>query len=202
MKIERVKEEDVVKLLEIYAPYVEKTAISFEYEVPSVEEFRKRIRCISEKYPYIKAVDDKGEILGYAYAGAFKVRSAYNRSVETTIYIKENCRRNGIGRSLYESLEKLLKEMGIINLYACIAYTAEEDDYLKNDSLYFHQKLGYNIFGTFHQCGYKFNRWYDMIWMEKMIGNHGDKPAEVKLGEWTLEPDDKNSFDSSCLCES
>lgn len=71
MKIERVYEEDAEKLLEIYAPYVKNTAVSFEYEVPSVKEFSKRIREISAKYPYIKAVDDNGEILGYSYAGAF-----------------------------------------------------------------------------------------------------------------------------------
>lgn len=87
MKIERVTKEDAGELLGIYAPYVEETAVSFEYEVPSVDEFAERISNISAKYPYIKAVDDDGVILGYAYAGAFKTRAAYDWSVETTIYI-------------------------------------------------------------------------------------------------------------------
>ncbi len=186
MIIERAYEEDAAKRLEIYAPYVKKTAVSFEYKVPSVEEFAERIRKISAKYPYIKAVDNKGEILGYAYAGAFKIRSAYNWSVETTIYVRNNYRQSGIGRALYEVLEKSLQEMGVLNLNACIAYTSEPDEYLTNDSMFFHQKLGYELVGTFHKCGYKFNKWYDMIWMEKIIGKHNTNQSDVKFGEWTI----------------
>ncbi|MGN0633231.1 MAG: GNAT family N-acetyltransferase [Oscillospiraceae bacterium] len=186
MKIERAYEEDAAKLLEIYAPYVEETAVSFEYKVPSVEEFAERIRTVSSKYPYIKAVDNNGEILGYAYAGAFKGRSAYNWSVETTVYVRNDRRQSGIGRALYECLEKSLQQMGVLNLNACIAFTAEPDEYLTNDSMLFHQKLGYELVGTFHKCGYKFNKWYDMIWMEKIIGKHGTDQPCVKFGEWTI----------------
>lgn len=186
MRIERVYEEDAAELLEIYAPYVEKTAVSFEYEVPSVDEFAKRIRTISAKYPYIKAVEDDGEILGYAYAGAFKNRSAYDRSAETTIYIRQDHRRSGIGGKLYAVLEKSLKEIGVLNLYACIAYTSVADEHLTNDSMYFHRKLGYELVGTFRKCGYKFNKWYDMIWMEKIIGNHDNNQHDVKFGEWKI----------------
>ena len=90
MKIERVTTSDAEELLAIYAPYVTGTAISFETEVPSVEEFRGRIEKISSKYPYIKAVDEDNKILGYAYAGTFKERSAYDWSVETTVYIRQD----------------------------------------------------------------------------------------------------------------
>ena len=83
MKIEKVSTADAEELLAIYAPYVEETAISFEYEVPSVDEFRNRIEQISAKYPYIKAVVDE-KIAGYAYAAGFKDRKAYDWSVETT----------------------------------------------------------------------------------------------------------------------
>ena len=69
-------EADVPAILEIYAPYVKETAISFEYDVPSVEEFKKRIENISAKYPYIKVLDDENKIIGYAYAGSFKTRKA------------------------------------------------------------------------------------------------------------------------------
>lgn len=89
MKIEKVSTADAEELLAIYAPYVEETAISFEYEVPSVDEFRNRIEQISAKYPYIKAVVD-GKIAGYAYAAGFKDRKAYDWSVETTIYIRKD----------------------------------------------------------------------------------------------------------------
>ena len=183
--IEKVKTEDAEELLAIYAPYVKDTAISFEYEVPTVEEFRERIRQISAKYPYIKMVED-GKITGYAYANTFKEREAYDWSVETTVYVRQDIRRHGTGRMLYEQLEKSLKSMGILNMNACIAYTDEEDEHLTNDSCFFHKKMGFELVGTFHKSGYKFDRWYDMIWMEKMIGEHMGKTENVKFGEWEI----------------
>ena len=176
MTVEKVTIEDAEELLQIYAPYVKETAISFEYEVPSVEEFADRIRHISSRYPYIKVVED-GKILGYAYADGFKGRKAYDWSVETTIYVRQDCKRQGVGRKLYETLETSLKSMGVLNMNACIASTEQEDKHLTNDSYYFHKKMGFELVGTFHQSGYKFDRWYDMIWMEKLIGTH-DVPAE------------------------
>ena len=87
MIIRTVTEKDAYELLEIYRPYVENTAITFEYDVPTVEEFSDRIRRISANYPYIAAVE-KSEIVGYAYAGVFKNRAAYDWSVEVSIYVK------------------------------------------------------------------------------------------------------------------
>lgn len=186
MKIEKVTQEDAAALLEIYAPYVEQTAISFEYTVPSPEEFQERIRSISAKYPYLKAVDEAGNILGYAYAAAFKSRAAYDWAVETTIYVRREHRGSGVGRALYEALERSLRGMGICNLNACIAYTARPDAHLTNDSMHFHQKLGFRLVGTFHSCGCKFGTWYDMIWMEKIIGPHEENQPPVRFGEWTV----------------
>ena len=145
--------EDAARLLEIYAYYVEKTAITFEYDVPSLEEFRGRIRHIKERYPYL-VIERDGVIEGYAYAGD---REAVGE---------------GLGRKLYEALEEALKAQGILNLYACIGYPDDADEYLDYNSAQFHEHLGYRTVGTFHQCGYKFGRWYSMIWMEKMIGEH------------------------------
>ena len=186
MEIEKVTTKDAKQLLEIYAPYVENTAVSFEYEVPSLEEFRGRIRSISARYPYIKAAAEDGTILGYAYAGAFKPRAAYDWAVETTIYVRRECRGKGVGRALYEALERSLKGMGICNLNACIAYTSHQDPHLTNDSMYFHEKMGYKMVGTFHRCGYKFHTWYDMIWMEKLIAPHEQDQSPVRFGEWTI----------------
>ncbi|MGN0365631.1 MAG: GNAT family N-acetyltransferase [Suilimivivens sp.] len=171
--------QDAAKLLEIYAPYVEKTAITFEYTVPTVQEFENRITRTLEKYPYIVA-ERNGEIAGYAYAGAFKERAAYDWAVETTVYVRNDQRKTGIGRALYEALEKILSTQNILNLNACIAYTDVEDPYLSNDSVQFHEHLGYRIVGEFYQCGYKFGRWYHMVWMEKHIGVHKKHPATVK----------------------
>lgn len=178
MKIEKVTVEDAEELLEIYAPYVENTAITFEYDVPSKDEFEERIKNISAKYPYIKAVHE-GKIVGYAYAASFKDRRAYDWSVETTIYVKNNCKRMGIGKALYEVLEQKLKDMGILNMNACIACPVQEGRYLNDDSIRFHDNMGFTEAGHFHNSGYKFGQWFDMIWMEKMIGEHNANPHEV-----------------------
>lgn len=163
--------EDAEEILNIYAYYVKNTAITFEYDVPSLEEFRRRIEKTLQKYPYL-VILEQGNIVGYAYAGAFKERAAYDWSVEMTVYIARDAKRLGLGRKIYEELERQLKEMGILNLYACIGDPIVEDEYLTKDSEKFHQHLGYRKVGEFHKCGYKFGRWYNMIWMEKLIGEH------------------------------
>ncbi|MBQ9544622.1 MAG: GNAT family N-acetyltransferase [Clostridia bacterium] len=162
---------DAERLSEIYSHYVLNTAISFETEAPSPEKFRERMMRIMKRYPY-KVVISGGIVAGYAYAGSFKDRAAYDRSCETTIYLDPLCTKLGLGRALYEALEKDLKKMGILNLYACVAYPETEDEYLTKNSAEFHSHLGYKTVGEFHKCGYKFSRWYDMIWMEKIIGDH------------------------------
>lgn len=162
---------DADRLLEIYAYYVEKTAISFEYVVPSHDEFKRRIENTMKKYPYLVA-EENGKIIGYAYAGPFVGRAAFCHSCETTIYIDHDTRKYGYGRKMYEALEKDLKEQGIINIYACIGDPVVEDEYLTKNSEQFHAHLGFKTVGRFQKCGYKFGRWYNMIWMEKIIGDH------------------------------
>ena len=178
VKIQVASVEDAEELLAIYAPYVEKTAITFEYEVPSVEEFKGRIAHVLQRFPYLKAVED-GKILGYAYVSPFKERAAYGWSVETSIYVKYDKKGQKIGRALYDALEVQLRRQNIVNVNACIASPAIEDAYLTRDSILFHEKLGYQMVGEFHQCGYKFERWYHMVWMEKHIGAHPSNPAKV-----------------------
>ena len=179
IRIRTARPEDAIELLEIYAPYVRETAVTYEYTVPSKEEFASRIRHTMEKYPYLVAEKD-GEILGYAYAGAFHPRAAYAWDAEMSIYIKKDRKRSGIGKMLYEALEKLLAEQNILNVYACIACPEEEDEYLTKDSIRFHARMGYRIVGEFRECAYKFGRWYGMVWMEKRIGKRTADPAEVK----------------------
>lgn len=170
--------DDAKEILDIYTPYIKKTAITFEYDVPSLEEFKDRIKGTLDRYPYIVAIND-GEIMGYAYTGAFIGRQAYDRSVSTTIYIKENKRKMGIGKILYEALENITKFQNITNMYACIGYPEIDDEYLTKNSAEFHEYLGFTIIGTFQKCGYKFNRWYNMIWMEKIISEHSQNPLPI-----------------------
>ena len=172
IEIQNVTPDDAEALLEIYAPYVEKTAISFEYDVPTLNEFRERIINTLKKYPYIKAVNESGKILGYAYAGAFKTRRAYDKSCEASIYVDKNSHGSGIGRALYDSLEAELKSRGFMNIYACVAYPEVEDEYLTHNSLKFHEHMGFKPVGKFNECACKFGRFYSMICLEKFIAPH------------------------------
>ena len=114
-----VRLEDAVHLLNIYDYYVRETAVSFEWETPSLEEFVGRMKHIRERYPYLVAVD-RGAVAGYAYAQPFVERTAYDWTCELTIYLDPQVRRRGLGRLLYEALEQRLRAMGILDLYACI----------------------------------------------------------------------------------
>ena len=178
LSIRMAAPEDAPALLEIYRPYITDTAITFEYDVPPAEEFAVRIARTLRTYPYLVA-EGEGEIIGYAYASPFKERAAYDWAVETSIYLKMGLSGQGYGRMLYDKLEAILRRQNILNANACIACTAQEDAHLTNGSMHFHERLGYRPVGIFHQCGYKFGTWYDMIWMEKMLDKHPKYPRPL-----------------------
>lgn len=183
ISIRTVTPEDAQALLAIYAPYIMKTAVTFEYEVPSTTVFAERIAHTLVRYPYLAAVDG-GEIRGYVYAGPLHERPAYDWSVETSIYVRMDQKGRGIGSALYRELERILRRQGIVNAAACIAYPETEDEYLTRDSVYFHEKQGYRMVGQFHECACKFGRWYHMVWMEKQIGPHlAVMPPMIPFGE-------------------
>lgn len=184
MRIRTASPRDGAALLKIYGPYVERTAITFEYRVPSVEEFSGRIERTLKQYPYF-AAEFEGELVGYAYAGPFHEREAYDWAVETSIYVAWDQRKMGIGRRLHDALETALREQGILNMNACVACPCgEADEYLTWSSLEFHRRLGYRLVGEFRQCGYKFGRWYNMAWLERHIGDHlGEQPVPKAFGD-------------------
>lgn len=177
---------DAERILSIYAYYVKNTAISFEYNVPTLLEFQDRMKNTMKKYPYL-VVEKDGVIQGYAYAHPFVGRAAYDWSCELTIYLDHTSQKCGLGRKLYDALEKKLREMGILNLYACIGYPDIEDEYLNKNSAEFHAHMGFSIAGEFKMCGYKFGRWYNMIWMEKIIGEHLSGQPSVQPYEYSDE---------------
>ena len=107
--------EDAPELLAIYAPYVRETAVTFEYDVPALEEFTQRVSRTLEKYPYLKAVKD-GQIIGYAYASPFHTRAAYAWGAEGSVYVRQDLRRGGVGRALYQALEDALRMQNIYNI--------------------------------------------------------------------------------------
>ena len=168
MNIRTATLADAPQILHIYAPYVENTTVTFEYEVPPVEDFTNRIRRTLEKYPYLVA-EENNMILGYTYASAFKARAAYAWSVETSIYIREDLEHKGIGTALYQALEKVLSMQNVCNLCACIAYPNPA-------SIAFHESFGYKTVAHFHASGFKQDAWSDMIWMEKELCPHTIPP--------------------------
>lgn len=182
ISIRFAKPEDAKELLKIYAYYVTDTAISFETEVPSEEEFKLRIEEVLKSYPFIVACKDD-EILGYAYLHSFVGRKAYELSAETTIYLNPDKKKMGIGKKLYSVLEDVAKAQNITNLYSCIGYVDKEDEYLNNNSVQFHEHIGFRMVGKFENCGHKFGRWYHMVWMEKIIGEHGEIREFLKFEE-------------------
>ena len=154
-------EADVPSILNIYAPYVTDTTITFEYEVPPMEEFTDRFFRITADFPWL-VWEENGQILGYAYACRPFERAAYSWCAEPSIYLAPEAQGKGIGRKLYAALEELLKMMGYRVLLALI--TGEN-----TGSLRFHEKLGYRSVGELIACGYKFGRWLSVFWLEKQL---------------------------------
>ena len=154
-------EKDVPEILAIYAPYVENSTATFEYDVPCLRSFTQRFYDITAQYPWL-VWEENGRILGYAYASAPYSRAAFSWCAEPSIYLRPEARGKGIGQKLYAVLEEILKRQGYQVLYALI--TSEN-----TESIAFHRKMGYETRVDFPNCGYKFNRWLGLVWMEKRI---------------------------------
>lgn len=172
MSIRLAVVQDVPRILEIYAPYIEHTAISFEYTVPSLEVFTQRFLGITAHFPWL-VWEENGEILGYAYGSRPFERAAYQWNAEASIYLCPEAKGKGIGKKLYAELEKRLQQQGYKKVYAIIT-TAN------SDSVAFHRAVGYRHTATFPNCGYKFGNWYGTIWMEKDL-NHWDHPPQKPI---------------------
>lgn len=170
---------DVPAMLDIYAPYVLETAVSFEYDRPSGKEFASRLKRLLPTHPWLVA-EQQGTLLGYAYASPFHPRAAYGWCVETSIYLARERRRQGVGRRLYTALERCLEKQNLLVAYACIAACRREDDFLDDSSIRFHERCGFRPVGYFPDCGWKFDRWYDMVWMEKRLGPLPERPLPMR----------------------
>ena len=152
---------DVPAILAIYAPYVKNTAISFEYSVPTLEEFTARFDTITAQFPWLVWEED-GQVLGYAYAAAPFERAAFSWCAEPSIYLCPQIQGKGIGRKLYEALEKLLRCQGYRTLYAIVTTD-------NTPSIAFHKAVGYRHLADFPNCGFKLDRWHGITWLEKSL---------------------------------
>ena len=177
--------EDAEQLLEIYTPFVisedsRLSNVSFELAAPDVEEFRQRIQDISKQFPYLVG-EVNGQILGYVYCHPYRERLAYQWAVEVTIYLAPAGQGKGLGRLLYETMEKLLCLQGVTMAYSCI--TVGNDHSIK-----MHEALGYRLIGTFTNSGYKNGQWLDTVWLEKQLQPCPKQPDNIKSW-WELDPD-------------
>ena len=161
--------QDLPRILEIYGPYVENTACSFEYTVPTLEEFTQRFLHITAQFPWLVWEED-GVILGYAYGSRPFARTAYQWNAEASVYLCPQAYRRGIGKKLYAALEQLLQKQGYRKLYAVIT-TANED------SIAFHRAVGYRYITTMPDCGFKLGKWYGTVWMEKDLNTWDIPPG-------------------------
>lgn len=162
--------DDAAALLAIYAPYIE-TSVTFEYVVPSLEEFRGRIETISGDYPYLVWEED-GVILGYAYAHRHMERAAYQWNAELSVYLDESACGRGLGTRLYAALMELLRLQGIRNVFGCVTLPNERSEAL-------HRAMGFALAGTYSMAGYKNGRWHDVGWFQKAIAAYDDPPAPL-----------------------
>ncbi|MDZ4823324.1 MAG: GNAT family N-acetyltransferase [Flavobacteriales bacterium] len=172
MTIRNISPEDAIGILNIYAPYVLNSAITFEYDVPSVDEMKNRILHYTEKYPWLVA-EDEGKIIGYAYASTYRERTAYQWCCESSVYVSEDVKGKGLAHLLYDRLFELLTAQGICNVYGIIT--------LPNPvSEKFHSKCGFESFAVFKNVGYKLEAWHDVLWMVRFLNEHNSAPRLVK----------------------
>lgn len=161
MSIRPAIESDLPAILAIYGPYVENTAYSFEYTVPTTAEFTDRFRRITAQFPWL-VWEENGQVAGYAYGSAPFSRAAYRWDAEISIYVAPEYHGKGIGKKLVHALEELLRRQGYATIYSIIT---EEN----RGSVAFHAKIGYQFLVEIPRCGFKFGRWLGIIWMEKRL---------------------------------
>lgn len=160
---------DAAAVQEVYAPYVRDTTISFEYEVPGVEEMARRMGKVLAMYPWLVAERD-GQCVGYAYASRFHPRAAYQWTVETSVYLAPTGLRQGIGTQLYRRLLDLLRAQGLCTAIAAIA--------LPNPaSVAFHESLGFQAAHALVDVGFKQGKWLGVGYWQRALGPKTESPA-------------------------
>lgn len=170
MTIRDARRSDVPAMLAIYAPFVEHTAVSFEYEVPTEAEFARRLEEHQAAFPWL-VCEENGRVMGYAYAGRAFERAAYGWNAEISCYLAPELRGRGVGRRLYARIEEILTRLGYYKLFAVVTSA-------NAPSVAFHRALGFRDAACFRNVGYKQGGWYDVLWLEKTLC---DRPEPQRL---------------------
>lgn len=168
--------EDAEAILAIYAEYIVHTGVTFEIEVPTIEQFRDRMRRITEQFPWLVCEID-GEIAGYAYGSKHGERAAYRWSSDLSVYISEKYHRRGIASALYRAVMDLLRLQGYYTVYAGVSTPNEKSEA-------FHSAFGFRNLGEFKNVGYKLGMWRGVAWYELPLAEYVAEPVETTaIGE-------------------
>jgi L-amino acid N-acyltransferase YncA len=174
MKVRAATEGDAAACAAIYAPYVTRTAITFELEPPTVDQMAARIAAAERTHAWLVLENlEEARVVGYAYAGPFKERPAYRWSCEVSVYLETGLRRSGGGRALYEALFPRLAERGYRTAVAGMTLPNEASAGL-------HRALGFEPVGTYRRIGWKHGRWHDVAWMQRTLTEGVDPPVEPR----------------------
>jgi L-amino acid N-acyltransferase YncA len=167
-RIRSIELSDAEAVRGIYAPFVSDNATSFEIDPPDTPTIERRIRDLSDQYPWLVFEADE-KVLGYAYASPHRTRHAYQWSVDVSVYIHDLARGCGVGRALYRSLFEILGQQGYVNVYAGIT--------LPNlASVGLHKSLGFVAIGVYSRVGFKFGKWHDVVWLHLRLS---EAPAPI-----------------------
>lgn len=168
MIIRNIKSADIISVLNIYAPFIANSTVTFENEIPNIDSFTNRIEHYVALFPWLVA-DVDGKISGYAYASKYRDREAYQWMVECSIYLDPDFAGKGIAKNLYNALFEILKIQGIYKVFAVIG--------LPNlKSVSFHEKMGFTWFATYKNVGYKLGKWLNVGWWELILSEPKDTP--------------------------
>lgn len=173
MRLRPARAGDADAIAHIYGPYVTDSAISFETEAPAPAEIARRIEAAGPLYPWIAATDAEDRLVGYAYATAYRVRSAYRFAVESSVYVDPDNQGRGAGSLLYDALLSSLERQGFVQAIAVIALPNAA-------SIAFHERLGFVHAGTNRQVGYKLGRWHDIGLWQRPLAAPAEPPSEPR----------------------
>jgi L-amino acid N-acyltransferase YncA len=182
-RLRLVVPDDAAQIAAIYAPFCLETAISFEAEAPDEATMRERIYAVADRYPWLVAVSEKREILGYAYATKHRERAAYRWSVDFAVYLAPSAKGRGIGTELYTVLVAICRLLGYHRAFAGIALPNEA-------SVRLHEKVGFRPIGVYQRVGFKLGKWHDVGWWGLNLLPETDLPGEPRsMAELVDSPD-------------
>ena len=164
--------EDAGAILDIYAKYVSDTTVSFEVEVPTIEDFQQRMEQIQEQFPWLVCEID-GVVAGYAYASKHAQRAAYRWSADLSVYVDEKYHRRHIAAALYAAILSMLREQGYYTVYAGVSTPNPKSEA-------FHTALGFEVVGVYPKVGYKLGKWCTLTWYGFPLRAYEETPQEPK----------------------